>query len=200
MLTAEEQKHLESFLDHALDREEAFNLSRLEGFLFGVAMTPDSFVPSEWFDAIFGEAGAEFADQESADEHLRQLAGVLQRFHDNFNNGTLNFPVLLTAPDKQTLSRLSDWAIGFDRALALRADLWMPDALLDKQEFSEAEDAVMSSLMIILGVAYPERIIEVFELDDEDSVQEAWVTLAGQLPLAVKHLQEHARAMAEPSV
>jgi len=200
MLQLEEQQQLAHLLDHALDKLEAFNLVQLEGFLFGVAMTPDTFVPSEWFDAIFGEAGAEFADQETADELLKNLASVLERFHQQFKEDSLHFPVLLTSPDKQTLSRLSDWATGFDRALALRADLWMPDSVLEKDDFTDEEDTVMSSLMIVLGVAYPERIPEVFEVDEEEGVEEAWETLASQLPLAIKSLQRHARLIDDHSL
>lgn len=197
MLNPEEQEQLERFLAYALEQQQAFNLTQLEGFLFGIAMTPDSFVPSEWFEAIFGEGGAEFPDQETADQLMIALAHILERFHRLFREGKLNFPVLLASPDKQTLSRLSDWAAGFDRALATRSELWMPDEVLDKQDFSEEEDALMSSLMIVLGVAYPTRIGEVFELEDESQAQEAWGTLAGQLPLAVAHLQKHARQVAE---
>ncbi len=193
MLTQDEQTQLSRFLAYACDAEQTFNLDQLEGFLFGIAMTPDSFVPSEWFEAIFGEEGARFPDQETADQLVIALAHVLERFHQMFRQGKLNFPLLLSEPDKLTLSRLRDWASGFDRALAARAELWMPDELLDKEAFSDDEDALMGSLMIVLGVAYPERIGEVFELSDEDDAQEAWATLAGQLPLAVSHLQSHAR-------
>jgi len=195
MLTHDEQRQLEQFLGFALDNEEAFNIDQLEGFLFGIAMTPDTFVPSEWFEAIFGEAGARFPDQETADQLLIALAHVLERFHQMYRTGKLNFPLLLCEPDKQTLARLRDWAVGFDRALATRAELWMPDEVLDKEAFSEEEDALMGSLMIVLGVAYPERIPEVFELGGDEEVQEAWATLAGQLPLAVSHLQSHARVV-----
>ena len=149
------------FLAYACDAEQTFNLDQLEGFLFGIAMTPDSFVPSEWFEAIFGEEGARFPDQETADQLVIALAHVLERFHQMFRQGKLNFPLLLSEPDKLTLSRLRDWASGFDRALAARAELWMPDELLDKEAFSDDEDALMGSLMIVLGVAYPERIGEV---------------------------------------
>lgn len=193
MLNDDEQQQLKRFLDYALDRDEAFNLAQLEGFLFGVAMTPDTYVPSEWFDAIFGEAGAEFPDQETADQLLIALAHVLERFHQLYKSEKLNFPLLLSQPDKETLTKLSDWAVGFDRALASRSELWMPDEVLEKEDFNAEEDALMSSLMIVLGVAYPERIREVFELGDADEVQEAWATLAGQLPLAITRLQMHAR-------
>ncbi|PLX99869.1 MAG: hypothetical protein C0624_13150 [Desulfuromonas sp.] len=195
MLSTDEQQQLGRLLEFALDRQQAFNLVQLEGFLFGIAMTPDTFVPSEWFEAIFGEAGAEFPDQEIADSLLVDLARVLERFHRLYGEGALNFPVLLTEPDKQTLAKLSDWAVGFDRALATRAELWMPDEVLEKGIFTDEEDALMSSLMIVLGVAYPDRICEVFELESEEQGQEAWVTLAGQLPLAVAHLQGHARQL-----
>lgn len=195
MLIQEEQEQLQTFLDFALDKGEAFNLNQLEGFLFGIAMTPDTFVPSEWFEAIFGEEGAEFPDQETADQQVIALAHVLERFHQEFKGGRLNFPLLVSEPDKATLAKLKDWAIGFDRALATRAELWMPDEVLDKEEFSKEEDELMSSLMIVLGVAYPERIGEVFEIDDEEDACEAWATLAGQLPLAVNHLQSHARCL-----
>jgi len=193
MLTHDEQRQLEEFLGFALDSDQVFNLDQLEGFLFGIAMTPDTFVPSEWFEAIFGDAGAHFPDQETADQLMIALAHVLERFHQMYRAGKLNFPLLLCDPDKLTLSRLRDWAVGFDRALATRAELWMPDEVLDKEVFSDEEDALMGSLMIVLGVAYPERIPEVFELDDSEQVQEAWATLAGQLPLAVSRLQSHAR-------
>jgi len=193
MLTQDEQSQLTRFLEFACKPEQAFNLDQLEGFLFGIAMTPDSFVPSEWFEAIFGEGGATFPDQETADQLMIALAHVLERFHQLFRQGQLNFPLLLCEPDTSTLTRLSDWAVGFDRALATRAELWMPDELLDKDDYSDEEDALMGSLMIVLGVAYPERIGEVFELSDTDEAQEAWATLVGQLPLAVSHLQSHAR-------
>jgi len=196
MLTAEEQEQLERFLAYANDSQQAFNIIQLEGFLFGIAMTPDTFVPSEWFDAIFGSGGAEFPDQETADRLMMALAQVLERFHQMFRAGKLNFPVLLSEPDQHTLARLSDWAIGFDRALATRSELWMPDEVLDKQDFSDDEDALMSSLMIVLGVAYPARIGEVFDLDDEEQAGEAWITLAEQMPLAVAQLQTHARQIA----
>lgn len=196
MLNAEEQEQLERFLAYALDQQEAFNIIQLEGFLFGIAMTPDTFVPSEWFEAVFGSGGAEFPDQETADQLMIALAHVLERFHQMFKAGKLNLPVLLAEPDKQTLARLSNWAVGFDRALATRPQLWMPDEVLDKQKFTDEDDALMSSLMIVLGVAYPSRIGEVFELDDEEQAREALVTLAGQLPLAVAHLQAYARQIA----
>jgi uncharacterized protein len=198
MLTQEEQEQLQSFLDFALDADEAFNINQLEGFLFGIAMTPDTFVPSEWFEAIFGEAGAEFPDQETADQQVIAMAHVLERFHQEFKNGRLRFPLLVSEPDKATLAKLKDWAVGFDRALATRAELWMPDEVLDKEEFSTEEDELMSSLMVVLGVAYPERIGEVFEIDDEEQACEAWATLAGQLPLAVSQLQSHARHLEVP--
>ena len=200
MLNDDEQQQLKRFLDYALDRDEAFNLAQLEGFLFGVAMTPDTYVPSEWFEAIFGEAGAEFPDQETADQLLIALAHVLERFYQLYKAEKLNFPLLLSEPDKDTLAKLSDWAVGFDRALASRSELWMPDEVLEKESFDEEEDALMSSLMIVLGVAYPERIREVFELADTEEVQEAWATLAGQLPLAITRLQMHARQVDSPGV
>lgn len=195
MLSDHEQRQLQNFLAHAQNADEALTLEELEGFLFGIAMTPDTFVPSEWLQAIFGEDGAQFPDQHTAEEAMGDLARVLERFHQRFISGKLNFPVLLTDPDKKTLMKLSDWAKGFDRALATRPELWMPDEVLAKQTFTAEEEALMSSLMIVLGVAFPERIHDVFELGNTEEIEEAWATLAAQLPSAVQHLQRYARSL-----
>lgn len=186
MLTAEERAALQALLAHAVRAEEALNIDQLEGYLFGIAITPDVTHPGEWFTDIFGEALASFAGVEESNALFAPLKEVLNRLGALHRQGGLHFPFALARFDAAMLERLRDWSVGLDRALALRSWLWLPDEVLDKPAMDEEDEEVMHAMMIVLGVGHPEQIPEIFE--GVDDVEEAWASLAGDLPLAVEVL------------
>jgi len=194
MLTAREKRGLQSLLAHAVNPEEALNLDQLAGYLFGVVITPDVTGPSEWFLDIFGESSASFADQKEADAEFRALTDAYNRLNTLRLQGRLPFPFDVENLDKTELAQIRDWAVGLDRALALRSGIWMPDEVLEQPVLSEDEEDIVTCLSIVLGVGHPEQIPEIFEGVDElgEGEEEAWAILVGHLPLAVKTLQAHA--------
>lgn len=190
MLSIEERNGLQDLLSHAVNPAETMTLEQLEGYLFGLAITPDPTQPMEWFLDIFGEAFAEFADSEQANQHFACFMDVYQRLTALRLQGKLQFPFDYDDIDPPMLGRLRGWVSGLDRALALRSYLWMPDEVLDQPDMSEADQEIMTCLMVVLGVAQPEKIPEIFEGMEEDGEDEheIWAHLVGQLPQAVDTL------------
>ena len=194
MLTSEERKGLQALLDHAVRPEEALTLDQLEGYLFGVVITPDVTLPSEWFADIFGEALASFTDGAEADVRFASLQQAYNRLTTLRLEGGLRFPFDLERVDPALLARVRDWAVGLDRALALRSWLWLPEEVLEQAEMEEADEVIMTCLMVVLGVAHPEKIPEIFEDVGArgEEVHEVWTSLVGELPTAVDMLLAHA--------
>ncbi len=54
-VTAKQKKILTRFLALSPDPDDTFTYDELMGYLFGVAITPEVILPSEWMDQIFGE-------------------------------------------------------------------------------------------------------------------------------------------------
>ena len=119
---------------------------------------------------------------------------TFRRLHTLRRMDKLDFPFDLSIQDAAMLDRVRQWAVGLDRALALRAYIWMPEEVLDMPEMDEDNEAIMNCLLIVLGVAHPEKIPDIFEglEEGDEKVKEVWANLVGQLPQAVDALQEHA--------
>ncbi|WP_298038449.1 UPF0149 family protein [uncultured Desulfuromonas sp.] len=193
MLTTVERDHLEKLLAHAVNPAEAFNIDQLEGYLFGVVITPDVTDPEEWFADIFGEALASFPSTKQANKTFGHLGAVYNRLNGLRLEGELKFPFDLDHPTPEMLDRLRDWAFGLDKALTLRSYIWVPDEVLDAadQDDDDEADDIMVSLMIVLGVAQPDQIPEIFDDMAEQSEGEILASLIKQLPVAVETLQAY---------
>jgi yecA family protein len=193
MLTIEERNGLQDLLSHAVNPVETMTLEQLEGYLFGLAITPEVTRPMEWFLDIFGEAFARFDDAEQSNKRFACLTDVYNRLNTLRLQGELRFPFDLDDIDPPMLKRLRGWVAGFDRALALRSYLWMPDEVLDQPEMNEDDEKIMTCLMVVLGVAQPDKIPEIFEEIEEngEDEHEIWAHLVGQLPQAVETLLDY---------
>ncbi len=193
MLTIEELNNLQDLLSHAVNPAEAMTLEQLEGYLFGLAMTPDKTRPMEWFLDIFGESLARFTDADQSNQRFACLTDVYNRLNILRQQGKLRFPFDLEDIDPPMLKRLRGWVGGLDRALALRSYLWMPEEILDQPEMSEDDEKIMTCLMVVLGVAQQDKIREIFEGTEEngEDEHEVWAHLVGQLPQAVETLLDY---------
>jgi len=194
MLTSEERRELLVLLAHAVRPQEALNLDQLEGYLFGVVITPDVVQPGEWFADIFGESFASFADSDQANARFSSLEQAYNRLNALWLQGDLLFPFDLTGADPALLGRVGDWTAGLERALNLRAWLWMPEEVPGQPERDEADASILTCLMIVAGIAHLEKIPEIFEGvgEEGEDLRQAWTSLLGELPAAVELLQARA--------
>ncbi|BCA79690.1 UPF0149 family protein [Desulfuromonas sp. AOP6] len=194
MLTENEKRALKTLLDHAVDPKEAMCLDQLEGYLFGLAITPDSTEPGEWFADIFGESLAAFPDSAESDRLFATLTETILRLQSLRKVSKLDFPFDLALQKANNFLAVKKWASGLDKALARRAYLWMPEEVLEKTEMDEDREAIMNCLLIVLGVAHPEKLPEMFEGvgENEKEIMGVWNQLLDQLALAVESLQDFA--------
>jgi uncharacterized protein len=203
LFSAHEKKDLTRLLSKAVNPEDVFNIEELHGFLFGLAITPELINPGEWLPVVFGEEMMEFEDEEEAGEMMAPLFLVCNRFYEEHHKGKLFLPFSIGDLETGDLTRISDWAHGLYQAMALRPETWTTDRKVsDEEKLTEDEQELVSSCGIIIGVADPDKIPEIFEKEDfdpeaneEDLHLEA--TLFALLPSAVATLQSHAKQKGE---
>jgi uncharacterized protein len=199
LFSSQEKKDIRELLSKTVNPEEAFNLEELHGFLFGLAITSDLIKPNEWLPVVFGEELLEFETKEEAEEMMGNLFRVYNRFNGEHRKGKLFFPFDIGDLETGDLTRISDWAYGLSISMTLRPDTWtIVGEAGEEESLTEDEEELVSSCGIIMGVAEPDRIPEIFEKEGFDpEVNEKdlqlQATLFGLLPSAVATLQAHTR-------
>ena len=200
MFTSAEKRNLSVLLARAVDPDDALTLDGLHGLLFGLAIIPELIMPSEWFPAVFGVEMAEFADEIEAEKLLGYLVRAYKRILDENERGKLDFPFDMTKLKDGDLVRIREWAYGLYRAMSLRPETWgIDDEERDEAVFSEDEREVSCSCGIILGVALPEEVPEIFPTRPDTTAQRDETKLLGTvyalLPQAVAVIRDHANRM-----
>jgi uncharacterized protein len=105
----------------------------LDGYLTGVAVSPDLLLPSHWLDSIWGE-------DEPAFESLDQLQTVIAAVMDHHNAIITSLdsgfkqleakkpadyrPLFLSVSDKPNHDVVRTWVRGFGKAMALAPERW----------------------------------------------------------------------------
>jgi uncharacterized protein len=174
----------------------------LHGFLFGLAITPDLIRPSEWLPVVFGEEMFEFETEEETEEMMANLFRVYNRFNQEHHRGKLLFPFDIGDLKKGNITRIRDWAYGLYMSMTFRPETWdIGREAGEEESLTEDEEELVSSCGIIIGVADPDTIPEVFEregFDPEASEKDLQLqaTLFSLLPSAVATLQAHTRQKA----
>lgn len=194
MLTAKDLKSLKQLLALADDQGcEAFTLNELLGYFYGLAITPEIIVPSEWLAEIFGEEMPEFGSEKQAKRLIDTMFRVFNEFSNAFHNGELAFPYNMAEPEDWMLEEVKEWTWGFQKALLLRPECWLQEEDIPLLSGKEEKES-MASLAIITAIAEPESASEIFENvpeageDDDDF----WASLFVILPTAVQSLQQYA--------
>jgi len=222
MFTAREKKDLKQLLASAANPEDFLSLEGLHGFLFGLAIIPEPIMPSEWLPCILGEGILDLPNKDEADLLMGSLFGAYNRMVQQNREGDLLFPFGYDTMKQKDIQRMRDWAKGIFFATNLRPEVWGmegdedyddlapdiedPDELEDDgdeydDDFDDIfdEDAeIAGSFAVIMGVAFPERIPELFSnpednpdaLDCEDPDLEA--NLFAMLEDAVETLRLYA--------
>jgi len=205
MLTASEKKNLKQFLALAPEPEYAFSYDELLGYMFGLAMTPEVILPSEWMPLITGGEMVDYDSMEQAERLNSCLIKVYNKFISAFQKKSLKFPFQIEKLEDEAIEKLYLWVAGLEEALALRAHLWNSEEY--PQLTVRKRDELDYSMMTIQALLEPEEFISFFEDMPEELAQEAFpgIDLNSQyreiqlqtylmtvLPLSVDTLLNHA--------
>lgn len=198
-----------------MNKEEVLTLDGLHGYLYGLVIIPEAVMPSEWLPGIFGEEMLELDSEEQGGRLMGNLFTVYNRMTMDNDDGELQFPFDYETIKTKDVQRIREWARGFFLATSLRPYIWgMPegeeldddlyeDEPLEDEYIDEDDAEIAACYAVVMGVAFPERIAELFEHDkgnlipiDKDD-QELEAKLFAMLPDAVLGLQEYANGVSE---
>ncbi len=208
MLTTTDKKHLQTLLAMSEDPDNTFSYDELVGYLFGLAMTPELLMPSEWLPGIFGGDLPEFDSIEQAQKMTGDLMEVYNKSITDFQKNQLTFPFTIEELQEDQFAVLYEWVSGFEEAIALREELWDPEEFPDLSD--QKKEELYHSMMTIQGLVDPVDIMDYFEDMPDELFQEAFagqdmelddreaqiqIFLLASLPLAIETFQEHARAV-----
>jgi uncharacterized protein len=191
MFTTEEMEKLEEILCKAADPDESFNAMELHGFFFGLAITPDPVMPSQWFPVVFGKDGPMFDDEKDAQSCVGYLMEIYNRFMAASNSKKLFFPFDYKKISRDWFPDLEDWAYGLFEALALRPEHWgLP---YERSEGDIPEDMldVMDACAVVSLAAFPDERISAFKTmpdSEPKSEEEMEMMVFGLLPVGVENL------------
>ena len=199
LLTNHQRQLLAELLELTGDKEKSFTLTGLEGFLFGLAITPDMILPSEWISVIFGEETPEFKTAEQLEVLFKNLMEAYNAYNDAFHKGTLHFPfndIKVEEISEEVINEIEDWTYGFLIALMLRPEIWYLDYLDYKdEEAPEHIEAVSVSLAIIFSVVSPEKLFEKGDATFGDENRNNTELILKALPLAVETLKAYGKLL-----
>ncbi len=208
MLTATDRNNLKSLLALAEDPDNTFSYDELLGYMFGLAMTPDTLLPSEWMPIIFGGDMPALDSMEQTQTMMDTLIKVYNSFIDDFQNNELNLPFDIENLRDEQLEPLYEWISGFEEAITLREELWDPEEFPELSE--KKKEGLYHSLVTIQGLVDPVEVMDFFEDLPDEVFQEAFsgmdkelndrelqvqVFLMASLPLAISTFQDHARTV-----
>lgn len=194
MISKKDEKAIRKMLSLAVDPEQALTYDELCGLIFGLAITPDVILPSEWLPLVFGEEMITVDSEEEGIQLINTLLAVVNDFTDRFHNEDLVFPFSNNyLAHKEDLEVVQEWTWGLNAALSLRPECWydMTPEAMD----GEDGDELMNSLSVIHGIAEPEVVEELFEtrVDEEgDQLERMLASLFILLPVSIDTLLDYA--------
>ncbi len=200
VLSLRQKKLLEEFLDLAEDKENTFTLPALEGFFFGIAITPVIVVPSEWMPIIFDGPIPLFKSDRQANLLLSNLFDSYNSYLSAFHKDELSFPYEIENPTKELLYELEEWCAGFIEALFLNLEIWHINTKDEnlKEEPNDEIYNVQMAFTIIYSFVNPE-ILKHFPTEKMEGIEneeEIYLTIYNSLPSAVETLKNYGLKMA----
>ena len=196
MFTAKEEKNLSYALAKSADQETMLFIEELHGLLFGLAVTPEPVLPSEWLPMIFNEE-PRFDDEKDAAACIGYLMEAYNRLIDDSNKGKLKFPFNIKKLSDLEYSLIEGWAYGLFIALTLRPHIW---GISDEYEEMDVEDIpddiidLIEACSIITAIAMPDEMDEMIKADlgtESNDPEKLEAALYGMLPTCVQTLQNH---------
>ena len=224
MFTAQEKKNLKGLLSRVSNSEEFTTLDGLHGYLFGLAIIPEPIMPSEWIPTFFGENMPVVKNEQDANDMFGGLFSAYNRITVLNQKGKLVFPFDLDTFKQKDIQRMREWAHGFYLATSLRFETWgmADDEDLDdeldeeapfedmtqeeeedfegEEDFEDDEDEITTCFAVVMGVAFPDRIPELFDrTDDNPEHSSVEAGLFVMLPEAIGTLQDYANSVRKGS-
>ena len=132
-------ERLDACLSRSEHGDDVMLLTELDGFLAGLAVSPEPVPPAEWLDVVWDGDGAVFESDRAAAEARRLVVGHFNRVLRRLDRPGGYAPVLEDDLDGSPLWEI--WIAGFGKAVALRPDGW--------EAYAEAED---EDVRVALGV------------------------------------------------
>jgi uncharacterized protein len=193
MLTPAENSQLKELLACAEKQDQVLNLAELQGFLYGLAITPEAIELSEWLPQVFGKENFTFTDPDQGAHHITSLLAIYNRVEGQHKKGLLHFPYCFKEPSEETVANALDWGFGFNLALEMRPEIWLGNGPLDKEN---DDDCLFASFSVLNGIAWVDEVDELC-VDEECPNQpkdecELLATLLIALPEAVDVIQGYA--------
>lgn len=185
-----------------VNQREVSTLDSLHGFLFGLAITPERVLSSEWLPVILGEGGPPTNDNKVGNRLLGSLFLASNRVTQENQDGALSFPFSNPIKHKE-VQRIQDWTSGLYLAISLRPEIWVKRYTVNAKssEPYESVSEITSCFSVIMGISDPEKITEFIQRSqgkDSQLVKDAAEFLARLfvlLPKAVSNIQKHANAI-----
>ncbi len=200
ILTNQQKKQIKQLLDLADNKEDVFTLAELEGFLFGLAITPDLILPSEWLPKTFGGEMANFDSEEQADLLMREIMKAYNAYTRAFHEETLMFPFDMEKLSSKMIDDMQEWSYGLLEALKMRPEIWYIGYDKDYEDAAEDIKDVIISFCILCGMVYPEEGQGLFEEKNGKPIKDEAESLSmilRLLPSAVATLQAHGAQLEE---
>lgn len=193
MLTSTEHFKLKKLLALEEQQDQILNISEVQGFLFGLAITPEDIEPCEWLLKVFGEENTSFADQAESAPIIAAILAIYNRFNGLHEKNELYFPYCLKEPSEETVANALDWGFGFNLALEMRPEIWLGNGPIESMD---ADNSLFASFSVLNGIAWADEVDEFCAGDDcpnqpKDEC-ELLATLLVALPEAVEVIQDYA--------
>lgn len=159
LISTTEKSSLERLLALSTVPEMTFSYSEMQGYLFGIAITPEKIAPEEWLPLMFGEEGVAYESKQQQRLLLTTLFNVLNKHIAAFQADSLFLPFDMAHLGEGELEKVLQWASGFEEALALCPHCWEESPGLSGEEHEE----LLNSLLVVEGIVYPENAADIFE-------------------------------------
>ena len=160
VFTDEEEDGLLALLESTADPTEAMSLYMLEGYLYGIVITPAAILPSEWLPAVFGDTGLALGSAEEVQARMSVLFATYNRLNRLNNEGRMPAPSLAGIPLDELITELQDelseWCEGFLQAFTLRLGLWQAGS----EPTPEGGDPVSTAVLMLGMLVDPDNALK----------------------------------------
>ncbi|MCO7227455.1 UPF0149 family protein [Pleionea sp. CnH1-48] len=136
-LNEQEIDELNHLLTQQTNGAKTMNISELDGFLTAIVVGPDSVMPSQWFNRIWGEESVPTFEDDSMLEHvftlsirhMNGIAYILQNAVDEFE------PIFEEEKrGNEWCLSVGNWCSGFVKGMSYHMEAWssIPEALSER--------------------------------------------------------------------
>ena len=158
--------------------DEAMVLGQLDGYLCGIAVSPEVIDEAEWLPDVFGRDGASAGDAAMLGVDIAELTDLVLSRHAAIEAELAEgrYQPLYDIDGEDILWEI--WMDGFESAMALRLDAW--DRLLRSHKESRAQEAAFG-ITDLLGASDP-------RLSEAELADPALVALQKEAPTLIPRL------------